>query len=1115
MPFFFDRSGEGTSINIDTDVPKRSNTTFTAARKFSLPEDTNQENRGVTIKSNDEHFIEQAASMKGVAVAAESIAASAVLNLQAAREQLSSVQAESNRDFRSPMSSVTEFDVHTLAEVRSQNLASSLQLSIPMLDTKAIADDFHKNIAQTVFRIKNDIPAPVAFNSVVPQLSSITVDMAKNRGTVDCFFSHLRFHLPLSEVWNGKIKAIRIFRSTLINPIFKRAVSPVISMRGLERLSTMKNRTRVKGADQLSSIEHRYREAGVLTSLSILNPIDPETNRRLSTNSSDTFTDPSRNPSSVATITGRSLPNVASFLDPERYGHLDSSVANDLNVIRNIQNQDPASSVVNMPQMLTLNTAMASRQGLLHPSQVTNLRLGGTSPIVVSHNNSQEFRELAVISLDKLKSNVIGDTVEYEFIDESVGYGKGYRYYVNSIDRDMVESVRSQIVDITIEGLRIPERPKRVFSYNVSGGVSLNIIVDDQLVEKFEVFRREDVLAFAKQLRRYSLNVSDMNGFNTNSSIVNIGQNGFIKIGEGMNTSKGQGASFFDREVRPGLKYLYRIYSVDIFGNKSESPYEVSIYVPSPSAKPNELTKPTLTAEVDAKTNKAKLTFKCTDTRVKNLFLARRDLTIGQKAFTAPGQVNFIKFGSPKAGEGARHFEDVLLRGENKDTSWTGMFENNQDGVVYTDTTVHQDHIYQYSIYGVDLYGNSTPHDICKPFMIVNRAMISTPVNLEAEVVQGPNFSVGGVRLTWQEGNVDVPSEDVIGNQSSLSDSNVRTLYQIERKKVGEERWIEFPLVSELRFFDPSKSSLGLQKPEFRPELVETNQTYIYRVKAMQTGSFVSNYSDFVEIFAALQISPPSNFRVRSADAKVSPFYVVLNWDTDNQSGVVDKWEIERAEINNFAGARLNIKNPADFQKLSFKSHREVFRESSRALSHGLDRFISKGTAITSIRGQTNGPPVTPTIFTGQHQFQDNEVRFGNTYFYRIRAVGVDGAKSSWVYKGMKLTEDHTEKLIAQLITPAVQLSLSETFTPLVIQGPWANSLSSFSLQPAFSSPKLLPQVTVSAPPPLQVTIKQPTPVPTFSLATATVKPIMAPASVARAQLLNPTLRSSLLFRGF
>lgn len=1113
MPLFYDRSSLGTSINIETDTPKRSNTTFTAARKFFAPDlSGKQDARGVTTKTNDEHLVEQAAGLKGLAMGVESTAQKAILGLQLAREQLSNTPGENVSDVRSQLSSKTEFDVSSLSDLRAQELAAELRLAAPVLDGKSLADDLHKVTPGSVFKVKLDTPAPSAFNSVVPSLNNVSVDLDKNKGTVDCFYARLKFTLPISQVWNGKIKAVRVFRSTLINPTFSRQV-PVITVRGLERLSTSKMKSRSKGLESTVSLDNRYREANIPTAISILSPVDPQTNLRMSTDLRQTEDNVGSNSAAVSSKISNDNGNVSSFLDAERFGGMDSNIAQDPSVIRNIQRRDPSASVVKIPDALVLNSTMPLRQGLVNRDQLVMPRVFSTGQITVAENNSQEFREIAVFSLDKLKSTIIGDIVEYEFLDESIGFGRGYRYYISSIDRDMIESVRSQIVSLTVEGIRVPNRPKRVFSYNVVNGISLNIIVDDQLVEKFEIFRKENTSAFARGSRFASMEIANTRGFNLGQVITERGANGFVKIGECLNASLGQGSSFYDRDVLPGLKYDYRIYSVDIFGNKSESPYEVSLFVPEKSTKTNELLKPSLTAEVDSTTGKARLTFKCADARVRNLFLSRRDLTIGQKAFTAPSQVNRIKLGNPKAGEGSLHFEDIVLRGENKDVSWTGMFENSTDEIVYIDKTVHPDHIYQYRIHGIDLYGNSTTYEISKPFLVVNRPMVSAPVNLTAEVVQGPGFTVGGVVLRWQEGNVTFPSEDMMGNQDSLSSTSVRTLYQIERKKVGEERWAEFPLIPDLSFFDPSPSSLGDQKPEFRPSLIESNQRYVYRVKALQTGTFVSNYGNSVEVFAGLPTLAPTNFRIRPSDAKVKPFYVVLNWDTPNQSGVIDRWEIERAEINNFAASRLNVKNPSDFQNLIFVKHRVVFRESSRFVAQGLDILTKAKLEIASSENQNDRGNKSLSLFTGDHQFQDTDVRFGNTYFYRIRALGVDGIFSNWIYRGVKLAEDGTQKVMENLLTPELQKNLSNSLIPIFLKGQDSERSSTFSLQPSFSKPDVTKSATVGAPSSEKILVQKPLPLPTYPLQNISVKQ-SEDSLTTRAKILEGA-SNPILFRGF
>jgi len=274
-------------------------------------------------------------------------------------------------------------------------------------------------------------------------------------------------------------------------------------------------------------------------------------------------------------------------------------------------------------------------------------------------------------------------------------------------------------------------------------------------------------------------------------------------------------------------------------------------------------------------------------------------------------------------------------------------------------------------------------------------------------------------------------------------------------------------MIEDKRFFDPSESTaapvsrktlssrIGIEHARFRPPLVEANQTYVYRVKAYQTGSYQSNYGNFVEVFAALPVAVPTNFRLKASDTKISPFYVVLNWDTPNGSGVIDKWEIERSAVNNFAASKLNVKNPRDFQSLHFQTFRTIFHESSRFRAQAVDNVATE----RALTRQFKSPP---TVFTGDHHFQDTSVSFGNTYFYRIRSIALNGVASAWTYRGLKLTEESFERKIVPFINSDVKLNLVKNFTPILIPAmTLVHGASSFTFQPSFSQPMILPTVSI------------------------------------------------------
>jgi len=1058
MPLVF-KKGKGTSVNTDSTVQKASITNDSAARKFVAPKiDSPTVTEDVT---NSTSIIDSVSSLAAMSTAISSIAAQARNDLQSTRKNIDAVKTNGTFDERNPILSLTDAEVKNSADIKAQELSDLIKDKVKSLDMKSLSYDVHNVVKDSVFSTNVDYGQLETFNPATPSLDSVTVDMNKNAGTIDCFFTTLKFSLPIIHVWNKKTKAIRIFRAVVTDAVSQRGI-PILTLRGMEKLSTLKLRSRSKNFDQLSAMEQRMRELGLENTLSLVNKVDGLTGLRQSSTVDSVNSSQQASPSQILNPNQNSSADVSSFIDEQKYSNLDKSVANDLNSLKNIKNQDPNSAVINVQSDVRLSTSVPTQKGLLNGAIDLGLSSSNSSQIVTSLTNVFDFKEIACISLDKLKSQAVGNTVQYSFIDESVSFGRQYKYYILSVDSNMFESTRSQFADVFIDGTRIPERPKKVFAYNTAIGASLNILVDDQLVEKFEVFRKDLTRPLDIKLSARSTIVSDINGFNINSQTNTAGANGFLKVGECINSSKETGATLTDRGVIPGRKYSYRIYSVDVFNNKSESPFEVDLFVPERSSRNNDLLKPTITAEVDSTTGKMKLTFSCKDKRVSRLFLAKRNLTLNQSAFTTPAQVNALKFGKANGGEGQNRFEDVILRGENKDLAWTGMFENTFSDMTFIDKTAALDNIYQYRIYGVDKFGNQTPFDFSKQVLVLNRAMINEPTNVIADVIQGPKFTVGGIRLSWQESNVSNTSEEMLGSQNSLADNAVKMLYQVERKKVGEERWYEFPLIDSTTFFDATQSTIaskkvsstkGLTNPTMLPPLIEENQTYVYRVKALQKGTFVSNYSAQVQVYASLPLTSPVNFRIKASDAKVRPNFVVLNWETSNSSAVVDKWEIERAEVNNFFAARLNVKNPSEFSKLQFKQFRTVFRESSRFRSE-----LSNNSKMAKVRMPGNNSITSPlqtskTLFTGDQQFQDSSVIIGNTYFYRIRAIGLNGATSNWVYRGIKVVSEDVQKVIESLVDPDMKNNLTSDPTPIKVTAS-NDKKSSMSLQPGFAEKK-------------------------------------------------------------
>lgn len=1055
-----------------TPTPRASLTNGTSARKYvgrDLIENYDLEN--TNVRSNAEHLIGQAAGLRTTSMIADQAAEIGRARLEAIRGSIAGTVAKPKTDARTPNRVAESYDL-SLEKLQVGNLILERYKTstghILSRITEAVPHLINAGVSHLLPSYPNSLVSIA--NSVVPQIDHVTVEMDKKKGTVDCFFSRMVFSLSHRLVTTGNIRAIRIFRSEIRSPDFTRELGR-LSIHGVERMRADKNRSRSKNQDYNSNMEHRLREGGIDNAISANIPMDPfrkiRTGATLATRGLN-IPPPVRE---KATTDDRAEAALSPYLsDPSAFLHLDKSVIENLNFLRNVQVQNP--HLMHLSP-IPAGTVRGDR-GFIHDPgamkteafrQNRDTHSKGSS-LVVSPNNNQGFKEIAFIGPDKLSGQIVGPFMQYTFEDQSISFGRAYRYYVVTVDNNLRESVRSQIIEINVDGMRIPEFPKRVSASIINSDVALSISVDDQLVEKFEIYRKENdqglKLAQAKQITH----VSGKEGFTHEHSIVSRNANGFQLIGESINGTSQGGSTFYDRNVIRGRKYIYRIYSVDIFGNKSNAPREINLFVPDPFHKNIELRTPSILAEVDTATNKARITFSCEDPRVEALFLARRDLTVKQSAFTPPSEVNALKLGNGDHAQGSRRFEDVHLIDPSKNATWTGYFPNDASGSVqiFIDKTVSPDHYYQYQIHGLDRYGNLTSYANSRRIFTVNRPNIHFPLNLSADLSFGPGAIVQGVKLSWEDGNHDTTSEERLGDREKLNKNSVKTLYQLERRKSGDSRWFEYPLTEMRSFFDPTEQGVRSATPvapNFRPDFVEINEKYEYRVATLQTGGFVSNFSPSVDLFVNSPIKPPIDFRLKSSDPKVRPFYVMLNWSTDASSAIVDKWEIERVEVNNATAERINTRNLAELAGLTYSPFTSVYAESSRFSAMTVDNAsirsggrilpqdipphvmmaqVNKRASLFSVRsaplqlrfggssqlsrigGRFGGgvanfvPPPPPAAvrqgngtIVGDHHFMDSSVQFGNSYFYRVRSHTPHGDVSEWIYRGVKVTESIIE----------------------------------------------------------------------------------------------------------
>jgi hypothetical protein len=833
-------------------------------------------------------------------------------------------------------------------------------------------------------------------NKMIPDLDSVTLNLKKGKGISDSFFARLTISVPMEDVDSNRVASIRIFRATISNRNLTRPLSD-LSLKGIGIISSRPASSRQKTDDTLSHIARRLSEDNIPNALSIFNPID-------------------------RFIGVRTTAKPAKFVVTD---NIDKSVSENPQFMNARRLQDPKYGLSEYENFAVIgsNDSGDKDLGEAHLEDVASKE--SKFSMVVKNNNGSGFKQIFTARPSGFKMKSIGKRYYLSFDDESIVFGKQYQYFVVTVDKNMIQSNRSAIATMNVDGIRIPARPTNVLSSSNGNTVTLFSTCDDHFVERFEIWKKDKEISAAK-----------------NEFVVYKSENGYSLVDDIVNPDHASGASWTDRKVIPGHSYDYRVYSVDVFGNKSESPFEISITVPDTfDGDDKSLVKPALISEVDSKTQKIKITMRCSDPRVRKLRLERRDMTIGQEAFTVPSESSRIIMGAGKFKHGSGVHGERIEDTDNI-SMWNGWFDNLGGDINFVDYLTTFDRTYQYRVHGIDERGNRTSYAYSSPTLVYRKPMINAPVKLSSSFITGSTGDIQGVNISWSSSSLDISPEDKMGSQSTLADTAIRTLYQVERQKEGE-RWLLFNMTENEFYVD--KVQIGNSKsPEYRPPFLEMNNVYNYRVQAVVSGGFISNKTEQISVYVGNPIAQPLNFTLRTPDPRIRPFYVMLNWDTHTQGGVVDRWEIERVEINNHAASRMNLKNQKEISALKFEKYRTVFKESSRFHTFWSD----------AVNGTFRSD-----LMPGQHHFMDSKIVFGNTYFYRICSVDTRGNRSPYAYKAIRITYSSFERLLEEVLSKEERNKLSANQIPMRPSPSITpdEPLDSMSLNPTFSTPRSTP----------------------------------------------------------
>lgn len=798
-----------------------------------------------------------------------------------------------------------------------------------------------------------------------PELDFVEVGTDRAFGVLDSFFTRVVFSIPSVEL--ARVSYFRVLRAST-GPV-RRAVRPSFS--ALADSIPLSARTK--------SNEPIWNPARMVGGVGVAN--------RLTDFVADDAFSKRRNVLSGSVLRPLPIP-----LNTNRRGTSAGllSVANgDRSVLEDATFYVNRRSVTS-PRQIPLPLEAGQRQGV----NVLRGAAVGASTAIVAQGNSLGFSEVARIAVVPARS--VGAIAEFEYFDPSVVYGGGYVYYVVAVSGPGVSGPRSRLVVAEVTRDTLPRSPEVM--YAVSGAPRFVIRSSGSFIDHFEVFRRGGAVPTAVRL------------LSTDRSMIDSGpaamvDSGFYHIGD-VGATSDRSAVFVDRSVVPGLALDYRVYTVDSFGLKSQTPFSCSITLPDPG-RVIPLGLPSITVEQAPGGRIVNVGVSCDDPRVTSFVVARRDRSIRDNAFRQPTQPDYFAFGSTTAKRSRSRSGPALSQFSAQ--AWNGVFLDASGSTLFPDRSVEFDRVYQYSVYGVDIRGNRTSSVPAPPVFVAVKPVADAPVAVTGTVLVDSSGFPAGVMVAWHPGTIDFSPGELISDQDVLAATSQRSVFQVERRQVGKSRWESMPATTASFFVDPVGRG---QAPKFRPAFAVPNLEYDYRVIAMQSGAFLSTHTDSVRVVIAPEIAAPASLAVRTSSTAVRPVRIVVSWQ---YVGIfVDGWEVERAVTNKIFGSRVFSMDSAEARSLAYTSVAHVTRESSMGLG---------------LSGDPAG--LDPRVFLGNRAYVDMDVSMANSYFYRVRAFDAVGRVSGWSYGGVSLTDSPFDRKFLSALSDRERTDLSLDQRPL------------------------------------------------------------------------------------
>jgi len=788
-----------------------------------------------------------------------------------------------------------------------------------------------------------------------PELDSADVIEGPG-GVLDQFSVRLTISLRVDQL--SRVKSIKVMRAKLGTV---KAVRPAISALSYAPVTNGKN------IDRVAASAFRSDEIGVGNKLASFVLDDPTALRRAVTSPDSQNLRPPVAPQN----TNRG--EVEGLLQLQG---ADRSVIENVSFYINRRTQN----AIPKPEFGDLNAGNSIGVNVLRGSSVSAASSG-----MVQSPNSLNFSEIARIDMGSSNVRTIGDILEATLVDKAVVYGTGFVYCVSCIGLDDNEGPRSKLVNVSVVRSVPPQSPTVI--YSVVGGIPRFTIHCKPGVDHVEIFRSGRAVADSIRLA-------------TDQSVVVQGP--ATKIGHfwhltDVGIATDGSTTFVDAGAVPGDKLGYRIYAVDPYGLKSQTPFSCSLKLPDHGLRVP-IPVPSITVEQSPGQPSISIKMQVDDPRVAGFTVQRRDVTIFEKSVHQANQPEFVDIGvsTPKRA-GSRRGPTLL------DADWPAYIPASAGSASYIDTSVKLDRKYQYAIGAVDIRGNKTLLVGSAPVGVYAKTVIDPPLAFSANVAVESYLPIG-VLLKWDGGTNDFSPNTLLGDQDVLSATSVRSVFQVERRHVGAPFWDALPVTSESYFFDKVSTD---EAPAFRPAYVTTGERYEYRVLAMQSGGFISPRSDIISISVEPPAQTPAIVWVRSTPTSVNPMSIVVSWAMP--SNFVDRWEVERAVTNKFYGEQITSMDSKLAKGLSYVRVADITPESSRARSISYDESVEND----------------KSVYVGNRYYVDSDVNRGNSYFYRVRTVGRLGIPSGWNYAGIVIKDQSFDRKFNSTLSDNVKITLS------------------------------------------------------------------------------------------